>query len=173
MKTEQRSILGTMQATDGNRLVGYAAVFDSPTTITEQGRTFTEVIRHGAFKRAVNAAGADIIATFNHDPSRVLGRTSAGTLQLSEDGRGLRFEVQLPDHAADVREMVARGDVRGASFTFSPRPNGEKWTGTTRELTDLYVVELGPVTMPAYRDTSVGLRSAQWYGLKLRLLERA
>ncbi len=158
---EKRSFAAPFEYT-GNRLVGYAAVFDSPTPITEGGRSFTEVIRQGAFDRAIRSGG-DIIATFNHDPNRLLGRTSAGTLKLSTDGKGLRFEIDLPEHASDVREMVQRGDLKGASFTFTPRANGEKWNGNNRELTDLYLYELGPVAMPAYRETSVGLRSRLEY----------
>lgn len=157
---ETRSIASTFE-TDGKKLVGYAAVFNSPSQVMrERGRTFTEIIRPGAFTKAL-ASGGDIISTFNHDPSRLLGRTSSGTLRLTEDERGLRFEVDLPESAADVRELVQRGDLNGASFAFAVRQGGEKWDADhqTRELTDLYLAELGPVVQPAYPATSVGLRS--------------
>lgn len=155
---ETRSLLNDLTG-DGNTLTGYAAVFDSPTTIREGGRVFSEVIRRGAFRNAINSGG-DVVSFFNHDPNRLLGRTSSGTLKIWEDDRGLRFEVQLPQHAQDVREMLQRGDLKGASFAFRPRSkDGEKWTGNTRELLDLYLAELGPVVQPAYPSTSVGLRS--------------
>ncbi|OWK37895.1 Phage head maturation protease [Fimbriiglobus ruber] len=153
-------------------LTGYAAVWDSPTRITEGGRSFTEVVRRGAFRSAVESK-ADIIATFNHDPSRLLGRTSAGTLRLHEDDRGLRFEIDLPDHASDIKEMVDRGDLNGASFTFRPKAGGDNWNGDTRELTNLFLYELGPVAMPAYTATSLALRSKQQFRkMELDLRER-
>ena len=81
----------------------------------------------------------------------------------------MRFEIDLPESAADIRELAARGDIRGASFTFTPRKGGEVWNGTTRELTDVYLYELGPVVMPAYQATSVGVRDASLTFKKMRL----
>jgi HK97 family phage prohead protease len=165
METRSRQ---TQFSNEGNKLAGYAIVWDSPTTITERGRTFNEIVRRGAIHLQ-----PDVIATFNHDPSRLLGRLSSGTLRLSQDDIGVRFEVDLPDSAHDIRELVARGDLKGASFTFSVRPNGEKWNGSTRELTALDVYELGPVTCAAYPTTSVGLRSRiNMSKVKLKLMER-
>lgn len=157
---------------EGNKLVGYAAVFDAPATIREGNRTFTEVIRSCAFTRALKD-GADVICTFNHDVNKLLGRTSAGTLKLHEDSKGLRFEVELPEYARDVAELVNRGDVRGCSFTFGVRPGGESWDGETRVLTDLDLIEVGPVALPAYPETSVGLRSRKLYVYKLLLREKS
>lgn len=172
MNKERRSLLSNYQP-DGNKLVGYCAVWDSPAVITEGRKTFTETIRRGAFRKAIETKG-DVIATFNHDTGRLLGRVSSGTLRLHEDDHGLRFEVDLPEHAHDIKELVQRGDLKGGSFTFSVRPNGERWDGNTRELLDLYLHEVAPVVvMPAYPATSVGVRSktSAYYKAKLRLLE--
>lgn len=173
---EQRSFPGTW-TTDGKRLTGLASVYNSPTTISDRGRTWTEIVRPGAFRAALESKG-DILATFNHDPNQLLGRTSSGTLRLSDTDRGLAFELDLPETSVgnDVRTLVQRGDIAGASFTFSVRKGGEIWNQdrSQRELTGLYLAELGPVTMPAYRDTSVAVRSAplQTYFLRLQLAEK-
>jgi HK97 family phage prohead protease len=151
METRTRQ---TQYSNDGSRLAGYAIVWDSPTTITERGRTFTEVVRRGSIN-----FGDDTISTFNHDPNRLLGRTSSGTLRLHQDEHGVRFEVDLPQSAADIKELVQRGDLKGASFTFRVRPGGERWADSTRELTGVDVYELGPVVAAAYPSTSLGLRS--------------
>lgn len=171
MTTETRSILGQLQH-DGNRLAGYAAVFDSPTVITEGGRTFTEIVRRGAFAKAIESKG-DVLICFNHDAGRLLGRTASGTARIHEDTHGLRFEVDLPEAAADLKELVARGDVRGASFSFSVRKGGEHWDGNTRELRDLFLYECGPVVLPAYGATSVGLRSKDFLRKKLAAFEKS
>lgn len=171
MTTETRSTHSEFH-NDGNRLAGYAAVWDSPAVISEAGRTFTEIVRRGAFAKAIESK-ADIIATFNHDTGKLLGRTASGTLRLHEDNHGLRFEIDLPASAADLKELVARGDVKGASFSFAVRKGGERWDGNTRELRDVFLYELGPVAMPAYPATSVGLRSLDFYRRKLTAFEKS
>lgn len=151
----------------GNRLSGYAILWNSPAQVTEGKRSFWERVAPGA----VNLA-SDVVCCFNHDVNRLLGRLSSGTLQIEQDARGVRFSVDLPESAQDVRELVARGDVKGCSFTFGVRAGGETWDGDTRTLTSIDVVELGPVTMPAYPQTSVSLRNnLSVYKAKLRLLE--
>lgn len=159
--TETRSITGNYQ-TDGNRLVGYAAVWDSPTQIYENGVQFTEIVRAGAFTRSLANRG-DILATYNHNPDALLARTSNNTLRLSQDATGLRFELDLPDTqlGRDLKALTSTGTLNGASFTFNVRSGGEKWNGKTRELVDLNLFELGPVAQPAYSSTSLGLRSRQ------------
>lgn len=59
-------------------------------------------------------------ALYNHDPNYVLGRTSAGTLTLREDEKGLYFDVRAPDTqwGRDLYASVKRGDVNQCSFGF-------------------------------------------------------
>ncbi len=159
MEPIKRSLMGEIGG--AGKILRGLIPFNSPTRITERGRTFTEVIRPGAFLRAGQAAARDVVATFNHSLDRLLGRTSSGTLRLTETAEGLRYEVDLPDAAADVRELLARGDLRGSSFTaFARKDGGEKWSGDTRELLALDLVEVGPVVMPAYPDSTAEVRSA-------------
>ena len=170
---ELRSLPASYQS-DGRTLSGYAAVWDTPTVINESGRTYSEVVRRGAFTRSLKES-PDVLCCFNHDLSRLLGRTSSGTMTLSEDGHGLRFSVELPETETgrEVRELAQRGDLRGASFAFTVR--AEKWaTRQDRELIDVNLYECGPVITPAYPITTIGLRSnAKWYKAKLKLLELA
>lgn len=162
MNREVRTVAARFDGSaDGKTLTGYAAVFDSPTEIVEWGFRFTETVRPGAFKRTL-AAGGDVLCCFQHDPGRFLGRSSSGTATFSEDDRGLRFAVTLPDTPAgnEVRELVRRGDLNGASFSFSVPSGGDQWSSPTfRELVDVDLYEAGPVLTPAYDSTSVGLRA--------------
>lgn len=143
----------------GNTLAGHAAVFGQLAQI----RGGWEAIAPTAFDRVL-AGEDDVIALRDHDPSQLLGRRSAGTLRLETDGGGLAFEVDLPDttYAKDVRELVARGDLRGASFGFLPgqdelgtAPDGKQLRTHTsiRKLIDVSVV-----SVPAYDGTDVALR---------------
>jgi hypothetical protein len=156
MELETRNLPSEI-AGDGKTLTGMIP-YDTPAELTIRGRKFTEVIRPGAFSRMV-AAKADVIATFNHDPNRLLGRTSSGTLRFESRANGLAYFVDLPTSANDLRELIARGDLKGSSFTFTPR-SVDRWTGTSfRELIDLDVIELGPVVLPAYGSSGLSIRS--------------
>jgi len=144
---------------DGRRLIGYAAIFNTETRIAD----FVETIRPGAFTASL-AAGGDILALVDHDRSRVLARTRTGTLRLSEDAKGLRFEIDVPDTTAgrDVLALAARGDLGGMSFGFSVEPAGEAWTGDKRELRAVTLHEISVVNAwPAYPETNVQARARQ------------
>jgi hypothetical protein len=138
------------------RLEGYAAVFGAETRVAD----FVETIRAGAFA-ATLASGADVLALIDHNPSHVLGRTRSGTLRLSEDTRGLHFDVTLPDTQAarDVLALAERGDIGGASFGFRVPKSGDAWSGNRRELRAVDLHEISIVqSWPAYSNTTVEAR---------------
>jgi len=141
---------------------GHAAVFDEEAVI---GDYFREVIKPGAFTRAIKEK-QDVRALWNHDANHVLGRTKAGTLHLSEDKRGLKIAIDPPDtqFANDLLTSIKRGDIDQMSFAF--RAVEEKWIEkkgemSLRELHDLDLYDISPVTYPAYAATDVGLRSSE------------
>jgi HK97 family phage prohead protease len=143
-----------------NRMIGYAAVFHS---LSADLGGFRERIQPGSFRQSLTAGG-DIRALVDHDPSKLLGRTSNNTLRATEDARGLRVEIDLPDtqYARDVRALVERGDVAGMSFGFKVRPGGQKFSKegsqSIRELTSIDLREVTITSIPAYGDTSISLR---------------
>lgn len=147
--------------TSPGTLEGYAAIYDS---IVDIGGYFREVIRPGAFSRAIRDK-QDVRALWNHDTGIILGRRSAGTLSISEDERGLKFSLQLPDTTAgrDAAVSIGRRDITGMSFGF--RVTRARWLeeenqdSELREILDLDLLEVSPVTFPAYADTEVGIRS--------------
>ena len=145
---------------DKRTLTGYAAVFNSPTDI---GGYFTEQIAPGAFDSAMTA---DVRALVDHDSGRVIGRTKSGTLRLSQDSRGLKVEVDVPDttDGNDLWTLVERGDLSGMSFGF--RVTKQLWDDTdpenpvrTIQAVDLY--EVSAVAFPAYDDTTLAARSLE------------
>lgn len=147
----------TVRAAGSGPIKGYALLWDSPTDIGD----YSEVIRRGALDRSLRE-NPDVRALWNHDTGAVIGRTTAGTLRLSVDDIGLRFEIDLPSSplGANVREAVNRGDVTGMSFGFSVAPGGDRWSRLSsgqrlRELIDINLIEISPVTFPAYKAASV------------------
>lgn len=143
-------------------IVGYAAVYEAETVIFNM---FREKLRRGAFRRAVEAR-QDVRALFNHNPDFLLGRVGAGTLRLYDDDHGLRVEIDPPDTPTgrEVVELIRRGDIYGMSFGFIP--TRESWEQADesglglRVVEDVDLVDVSPVTYPAYEQTEVGIRSS-------------
>jgi uncharacterized protein len=152
-----------MQENGVTRLAGYAAVFNQ---WSNDLGGFVETILPGAFADVLK--DNDVRALFNHSDHYVLGRTKSGTLILREDAVGLWCEVTLPDTAAgrDVGELVRRGDVDGMSFTFNVSDDGDNWAWgdnvVRRQISKVSRLwDVGPVTFPAYPQTSVNARSIE------------
>lgn len=158
MDIERRFLATELRATEDGVIEGYAAVFNE---LSVDLGGFREFIRPGAFAMAIQED--DVRALWNHDSSFVLGRSKSGTLELSEDKRGLRIKVTPPDAqwARDLRESIRRGDVDQMSFAFATVE--DKWERTdgqsTRELIQVRLFDVSPVTFPAYEGTSVSARA--------------
>lgn len=139
-------------------LEGYAAVFGE---LSLDLGGFREVIMPGAFSESL---GGDIRAVWNHDAKYVLGRTSNGTLQITEDDRGLRVRIYPPDTtwARDLLVSIRRGDVSQMSFAFRVPEGGEEWHSSgdmlVRKVHKVELIEVSPVTFPAYPQTSIHVR---------------
>jgi len=158
LKVERRS-----DGYEKPKISGYAAVFGK---WSEDLGGFREKIAPGAFTKALK--GSDPRALFNHDANHVLGRQSAGTLILKEDKKGLFMEIDPPDTqcARDLMVSIDRGDITQQSFGFYLAAEGDEWaedkkTGAiTRTITEVEeLLDVSPVTYPAYPDTDVALRS--------------
>lgn len=147
---------------EGNTVAGYAALYNSR---SEEMFGFVEEIEPGAFDAA---DVSDVRALFNHDPNMLLARTSSGTLRLTTDARGLKYEFELPDTNAgrDLRELLRRGDVSQSSFGFTIDEQAweEREGIPVRKIKKVKrLFDVSPVTYPAYPDTQVALRSLeQW-----------
>lgn len=141
-------------------LTGYAAVFNR---YSQNLGGFVEQVDPAAFTKSL-ADNVPVVARFNHSDDLLLGTTEGGTLLLEIDGTGLRYDIQLPDTTAgrDVKVLAERGDLSYSSFAF--RTLADDWGFTPegfplRTLQAVQLIDVAPVTNPAYRDTSTGLRS--------------
>jgi len=159
-----RPINGQYQTREeaGNLVIeGYFAVFDSTYDLAPG---MSESIAPGAF--ASSLAG-DVRALVNHDSTLVVGRTTAGTLELREDSTGLwgRIEINPKDtDATNAYARVERGDVTQCSIGFEIiredtdiREDGSvHWT-----IRELKLWEVSICTFPAYQETNVSARSKE------------
>ncbi len=143
-------------------VVGYAARFGVNSLKMDD---FYERIDPNAFSIVTERRGRksplETRALFNHDPNVVLGRFP-NTLKMKVDEHGLRYEILMPESRSDIVELIQRGDIRGSSFSFIVSPGGEDWSveegrsiRTVKSIASL--VDVGPVTYPAYPDASVSV----------------
>ena len=154
-------------------LEGYFAVFNRNYEIFPGA---TESIAPGAFDGSIND---DVRALYNHNSDIVLGRTSAGTMELRQDAHGLwgRIKINRDDtDAMNAYRRIQRGDITGCSFGFDIeaqevdyRDDGTvHWTITS--IAPLY--EVSPCTFPAYVDTTVVARKQDLDEIKRKKLKK-
>lgn len=154
---------------------GYAAVYyreDDPGTEYWLWDDYVERIMPGAFDNAI--ANDDVRALFNHNPDQLLGRSTAATLRLRSDDTGLGYEIDPPDTqiGRDVLTSIRRGDLSGSSFAFVPTKrtfreedreiaDGHTINVYIREIEEVQLFDVGPVTYPAYDSSTTGVRGRQ------------
>ena len=176
---------------DGSKaqISGYASIFNKASQVLGGG--FVEKIQKGAFGKTLQERGTqtsrdDIKALFNHSTDLVLGSKRAGTLRLSEDSKGLHYEVDLDldiTHHRSAFKMIERGDVTNSSFGFDVIE--ERWSvpensddPILREVLETRLYEVSPTPFPAYQDSTVSAERsfkglADMSGLDLRDLIEA
>jgi HK97 family phage prohead protease len=172
LKQEQRSTTLALRSADDDGEFAITGVAASFGTYADIGGEFRERIAPGAFKDTLQA-GENVRCLLNHDVSKILASTRAGTLALKETNAGLMFAAQLDKGsqiAQETHRAIKRGDISECSFTFTVPDGGDVWdmaqdptTGerfTRRTLLKVNLMEVSPVTFPAYKQgTSVYARA--------------
>lgn len=164
--------ISTRDADTGPEIEGYFAVFDE---IYEVWPGVTESIQPGAFDSSVTQ---DVRALYNHNSDVILGRVSAGTLELRQDSHGLwgRVKINRNDtEAMNVYERISRGDITGCSFGFDIK--SERYDihedgsvhYTIEDVDPLY--EVSPCVFPAYEATNISSRGRDLDEIKKRRMQ--
>jgi HK97 family phage prohead protease len=143
-------------------VVGYAAKFG---VLSLDLGDFVERIDPGAFGLVAERRGRrkplETRALWNHDPNFPLARYP-GTLRMTVDEVGLRYEFPVPDttYGRDIASNIRAGIVKGSSFSFTVPSGGDSWAvedgrsvRTIQRIDSL--LDVGPVTFPAYPDADV------------------
>ena len=170
---EKRSLgMSDIRAEEDNlKIGGYFVLFNDETELYDG---IFETVDSRALDKTLNN---DIRCLFNHDTSKVLGRTKSNTLTLEKDDKGLYGEVIINPNdkeAVSVYERVKRGDIDQCSFGFNILDEDQKLDErdnlhiTLKEI-DLHEVSI--VTFPAYPNTTVSARAKQLEDLKGQRLE--
>ena len=152
----------TIDEQRGPIIEGHAAVFNQPSLEIFGIPGWREVIRPGAFSKVLKTD--DVRALINHNDDRLIGRVSNNTLQLEEDAVGLHARIFPPD-TSDTRDLlvlIRGGYISQMSFGFRVADDGERIdrANKLREITEFReLFDVSPVTLPAYPQTDVSLRS--------------
>lgn len=142
-----------------NVVVGYGSVFN---TLSNELGGFREIIAEGAFDGRLQD---DVRFLINHD-GLPLARTTNGTLRLSTDERGLKYEAKVANTSLgrDLIELMRNGTINQSSFAFVVED--DSWevrdgmnVRTINKVSRLY--DVSAVTYPAYEEASVALRSME------------
>jgi len=173
MKMEIRTLNAALRASkteDAFELNGRAVTYHA---LSQDLGGFRERFLPGAFTRSLASDKTDVRCYFNHDPSKILGRQSNGTLQLFDSPEGLNFRCQLdPKQQAhrDLHSSIKRGDINSCSFAFSADPDGDDWDDQKEErggwfkrrtVRSAQIFDVSCVTNAAYEGaTSVTARSS-------------
>lgn len=146
---------------------GYGIVFNKWSSTLMMKRDNGQVIEFVEMiePRAIEGVNMDNAVSMV-DHSITLGKRNKGTMDITIDENGVRYSTRIPNTTAgnDARENIKNGNLEGSSFQFGLAKGGDKWdtsvTPFQRTITKFSsVVEMGPVTRPAYPDTTAAMRS--------------
>ena len=170
LATARAGVVLRAAADGGQRFVGHAAVFDVRAAIGDPlNYGFYESISRGAFARTLTTS--DVRMLVDHDPAKVVARSTAGTLGLSEDHVGLAVDAALDTRLSYVSDLAVNLSLRNISgMSFGFRVTGDDWTTEeirgadgqparvdVRTIREVDLIEVSAVTWPAYESTDAHL----------------
>jgi uncharacterized protein len=156
---------------DGRTVEAYAAVFDTPTEITDRYGHYNEVIDRRAFNRQLGL-GIDRVGVYYHHAMTAHGTPSdlgsvpiGSPVEIRADAKGLRTITRYNSTplAESVLEAIRHGDIRGYSFSgpvFKSNPSRVPKVSRSGRLPTITRLELGlseygPTPKPAYAEAGI------------------
>lgn len=146
---------------------GLAVPYDQP---SDDLGGYREVIKRGAFAESLRS-DRDMRADVEHDEKQLLGRRAKGTLVFSEDARGLRASITIPDTQVgrNAVEEIRCGNRDAMSISMRRRGMEVKFVQrggeTIREVSRAVLTGVTLTAFPAYPqtvDTLVMRSLEQW-----------
>jgi len=155
-----RSDLETRSAGTTRRIGGLGVPYGQRSHLLPGG--FVEVVEQRALAKTIGDK-INVVSRMEHHPEWLLGDVESGTLRLSNEARGLYYEVDLPNTTAgnDCYELVRTGRIRHSSMGFQSFEDEFRRDGSllVRHLVSIRLTEVSPTAQPAYPDTSTAIRS--------------
>ena len=146
---------------DGMKVTGYAAVFNAPAVLYEDGNyQYKEQVDRRAFD---NALMTDVVMNYNHQ-GKPVARTKNGTLSLTTDDVGLKISADLSgtEEGRRLFEEIRGGYIDKMSFAFTVSEEAYDNDSHTRTITGVKrLYDVAAVDIPAYDQTSISARD--WF----------
>jgi hypothetical protein len=155
------------RSSDGGqlRIGGIGAPFHRRSQLLAGGSVghFYEQLDPNTFEESRSQGWPSVVCRAEHSPSMLLGAIHSRTLALTVTPNGLDYECLLPSSplGQNTYASVERSDYPGSSFTFSCLADSFTFENgaALRTIHSARIGEIGPVSNPAYKDSSVALRS--------------
>ena len=141
---------------------GYASTFEPYVLFEEDGIQYKEQIDPHAFDEADMS---DVVFRVDHEGA-VYARSSAGTLTVGVDERGLFDEADLSKtaKARELFEDIVAGNYPKQSFAFTVKEDAyDRETHTRSILKVAKVFDVSPVSFPANPTTSLGATTRDYF----------
>lgn len=158
---------------------GFALRFNEPSEILRSnGIRFIETINPNSF---TEEQLDDLRLLSEHDHTKILARASAGTLEtkITEEGLWFRAKIVPTTYGRDVYENLKHKNIISCSFGFEVESNGD--TVRFDKESNIYrrtlnkikkISEITLTSMPAYKATSVSVRSIEQADEELKDLHK-
>lgn len=177
--TDKEYIQRVAYDSDENKQVfveGMGIVYNSKTEIYPG---IFESILPGAFSESLSSFRT-VKSFINHKPSEILSTTrSEPALEILDGENFLEFSAPIPPttYGKDLIINLERGNIKGASFSFSISENGDHYKklpdgSLHRTIVEAEIYEVGPVTNPAYEQTEVNLRNKEFFNSLKKSMEK-
>ena len=102
------------------------------------------------------------------DHKITLGKRSKGTMDVTVTDTAVNYSVKIPNttDGLNAKENIRNGNLEGSSFQFTIAKGGDSWDKSVQPYQRTIskfssVTEMGPVTYPAYPDTTAAMRSLE------------
>lgn len=141
---------------------GYASTYEPYVLFEDEGIQYKEQIDPHAFDEADLS---DVVFRVDHEGA-VYARSSAGTLKVGIDERGLFDEADLSKtaKARELFEDIVAGNYPKQSFAFTVKEDAyDRETHTRTVLKVAKVFDVSPVSFPANPTTSLGVATRDYF----------
>ena len=158
---------------------GFAIRFNQPSEVLRSnGIKFIETINPNSF---TDEQLDDLRLLSEHDHTKILARSSAGTLEtkITDEGLWFRAKIVPTTYGKDVYENLKHNNIVSCSFGFEIEDNGD--TVRFDKESNIYrrtlnkikkISEITLTSMPAYKATSVSVRSVEQADEELKELHK-
>jgi HK97 family phage prohead protease len=151
---------------DGFNLIGYSVVFNTDIEVSDWYGDYTERIANGALAKTLTERGDRVVVQFDHGRHPMVGSIPIAAIRAQwEDEHGLFAWDRLHRSwlVEPVAEAIRSGAIKGQSFRFQIIAENAtfdvKGRLTDTTITEVRLIERGPVVFPYYEATDVALRS--------------